>query len=221
MNLIASRLPLLLGLLMGLTPHLVSGKDQPKPGVIEPDELKEFDALSERRQQLIREALKIAKHYPALRYQYGGDDPESGGFDCSGSVYYLLRQVGLQPARSSAAQYAWVKKLGTLKTPKKRPRNLSATFFDDLTPGDLLFWKGTYQPKENRPNPITHVQIYLGTLQATGKPLMVGASNGRPFQGKACYGYGVFDFRLPQKRARSEFAGYGSPWPPADTSKAL
>ena len=58
-----------------------------------------------------------------------------------------------------------------------------------------MFWSGTYQV--NRDVPITHVMIYLGTEKKTKKPVMVGASDGRTYNGERRFGVSVFDFRLP------------------------
>jgi hypothetical protein len=58
-----------------------------------------------------------------------------------------------------------------------------------------MFWSGTYQV--NRDVPITHVMIYLGTEKKTEKPVMVGASDGRSYNGERRFGVSVFDFKLP------------------------
>ena len=49
-------------------------------------------------------------------------------------------------------------------------------------PGDLLFWTGTYSVE--RDPPVTHTMIYLGEEKKSGKPIMVGASDGRTYEGR-------------------------------------
>jgi hypothetical protein len=77
-----------------------------------------------------------------------------------------------------------------------------------LKPGDLLFWTGTY--KIDRDPPITHVMIYLGINRHSGHRVMVGASEGRQFEGKSRYGVSVFDFVLPRKEGTSDIQGEGT-----------
>ena len=77
--------------------------------------------------------------------------------------------------------------------------------FKRLQPGDLLFWEGTYAVKHVPP--ITHVMLYLGKNHQ-GQALMVGASDGRTYQGKPMCGVSVFDFKLPRPGSRSRFVAY-------------
>lgn len=85
---------------------------------------------------------------------------------------------------------------------------------DELKPGDLLFWSGTY--KIDRDPPITYTMIYLGTEMSRKQRVMIGASNGRSYDGKARWGISVFDFkaglmpRRPDSEAtlRPSFLGY-------------
>lgn len=49
--------------------------------------------------------------------------------------------------------------------------------------------------------------IYLGKNNA-GEPLMIGASDGRTYQGRSVYGVSVFDFQLPNLLSKSKFLGY-------------
>lgn len=61
--------------------------------------------------QLIESALQLASK--DLSYKYGSADPAEGGMDCSGFVYYLLRQQGVTDVpRDSSSQYTWVRKSG-------------------------------------------------------------------------------------------------------------
>jgi hypothetical protein len=58
-----------------------------------------------------------------------------------------------------------------------------------------MFWSGTY--KVDRDVPVSHVMIYLGKEMGTNKPVMVGASDGRSYNGERRFGVSVFDFKLP------------------------
>ncbi|HEV3409694.1 MAG TPA: NlpC/P60 family protein [Chthoniobacterales bacterium] len=160
--------------------------------------------------KLIESALDLAGRN--LTYKYGSADPASGGLDCSGFVYYLLRQHGLTDVpRDSSGQYVWVRKSGTFEAVVSK----SDDSFElaNLKPGDLLFWSGTYDIE--RDPPITHAMIYLGKQKSTGKRIMVGASDGRVYQDQSRFGVSVFDFRVSRSgRASSsgrtpDFVGYG------------
>ena len=79
-------------------------------------------------------------------YVYGGASPS--GFDCSGFVYYVLKQLGFSPYRTPADQYS------------------QGTYVDkdSLQPGDIVFFAGTYA------SGISHVGIYVGGGQFIHSP---------------------------------------------------
>lgn len=89
-----------------------------------------------------------AKKYLGYRYVYGGASP-STGFDCSGFVYYVLKQSGYSPYRTPVDQY----KQGTYITKA------------NLQPGDIVFFAGT-----GSSNTISHVGIYVGGGQMIHSP---------------------------------------------------
>ncbi|MCW1883791.1 NlpC/P60 family protein [Luteolibacter flavescens] len=182
-----------------------------RPGKIAATELKEYAALEGTRKKIVDEALELAARDTWLRYRFGSAEPESGGLDCSGSVYFVLQQAGIQPPRSSAAQFTWVKDRGALKEVSSSITSTEDAALKDMKPGDLMFWSGTYEPKDGRTVPVSHVQIFLGHEKATGKPVMVGASDGRTYRGTKREGYGVFDFKLPKAGSKAKFLGYGLP----------
>lgn len=189
---------------------LVVAEPRPAPGVISTCDLEDFDQVEPARQRLVKLALEEAARLKLSKYVYGSEDPERGGFDCSGSVFYLLKKLGIDPARSPAAQFEWLRKAGTLHEVPAGVASLEHEAFAELKPGDLLFWSGTYTPVDGRKNKVTHVQIYLGR-EKDGGPVMIGSSDGRSYRGKARCGFGVYDFKLPRKGSKARFVGYGSP----------
>lgn len=94
--------------------------------------------------QIVAEAQK----YLGYRYVYGGASP-STGFDCSGFVYYVLKQNGYSPYRTPADQY----RQGTYVAKAS------------LQPGDIVFFAGT-----GSSNAISHVGIYVGNGQMIHSP---------------------------------------------------
>lgn len=70
-------------------------------------------------------------------YRKGGNTPK--GFDCSGLVYYVYRQLGVQVARSAQEQF----------------RQAQPVTVDNLKPGDLVFYR-------LRTKAVSHVGIYVG-----------------------------------------------------------
>ena len=166
-----------------------------------PSDLKEFADQSPAIQLLLSKGLELTKLN--LKYQYGSDDPQKGGMDCSGTVHYLLEQAGLKDVpRDSTGLYAWAWKEGHIQPVTSS--SLKTFELDRLKPGDLLFWTGTYDTQ--RDPPISHVMIYLGTNRETGRRVMVGASEGRTYEGKPRYGVSVFDFVLPHSTSKSDSA---------------
>ena len=168
-----------------------------------PGEISEYESRPAAIQKLIRESLALTEK--KLTYLYGSNSPKRGGMDCSGTVQYILKSQNLRETPRQADQiYRWIEQSGKIR--KVNANSLHSGQFDDLKPGDLLFWSGTYGIERA----ITHVMIYLGTHKASGKPLMVGASDGRSYNGDRRRGVSVFDFRLPRKESKAKFVGYGS-----------
>jgi cell wall-associated NlpC family hydrolase len=179
---------------------------------LDPSQLKDFDNQPQRVQDLIRSALALTQRN--LAYTYGSADPAIGGMDCSGFIYFVLGGAGFKDVpRQSSDQYLWVRKNGNFHSVLSRNAN---TFeLEQLRPGDLMFWSGTY--KVDRDVPITHVMIYLGKQKGTNKPIMVGSSDGRSYNGERRFGVSVFDFKLPNGTPNksdpdliARFEGYSS-----------
>jgi cell wall-associated NlpC family hydrolase len=74
-----------------------------------------------------------------IDYRFGGSD-EKKGFDCAGLVKRVFGDSGVKLPRTAADQF----------------RQGCAVSFDDLRPGDLVFFKDTYK------RGISHVGIYIG-----------------------------------------------------------
>lgn len=172
---------------------------------ISTEDLLEFAEQPEEIRQLITTALSLTGK--KLTYTFGSNSPANSGMDCSGTVQFALKSIGMEAApRSSYQFYQWVKAQGELK----ETRGVETTedpAFDPLKPGDLLFWEGTYDTGKTDP-PISHVMIYLGTLKADGKGVVFGASDGRRFRGKKITGVSVFDWRVPPSSSTSKFVGF-------------
>ena len=179
-----------------------------RPARIESAELAGFTSLPDARRQLIETALAVAWHLPWLPYLAGGADPEDGGFDCSGAMYFVLRKAGLDPPRSSGVQMEWLEKNGRLHLASAEARDLKHSSLADLKPGDLLFWAVSAPGGAVR---VHHVAMYLGTEKKDGRPVMIGSTDGRSYRGQKANGYGVHDFRVPKAESASKLLGYGTP----------
>lgn len=90
--------------------------------------------------------LAEAQKYLGTRYVSGGASPS--GFDCSGLVYYVLKQLGFSPYRTPTDQYK------------------HGTYVDkaNLKAGDIVFFAGTGA------SGISHVGIYAGNGQFLHAP---------------------------------------------------
>jgi cell wall-associated NlpC family hydrolase len=157
--------------------------------------------------KLIESSLELARQN--LTYVPGSADPAKGGFDCSGFIYYVLRQYGMtQVPRDSSGLYAWVRKArGFRAVVSRKPESFE---LDELLPGDLLFWTGTYATDHDPP--VTHTMLYLGTEKSSGAKIMIGSSDGRTYRGQRRNGVSVFDFTMPRTPSSGEqhatFIGY-------------
>ena len=180
---------------------------------IAPEQIAEFSSELQRVRRLIESALALTTQ--DLTYTYSSDDPANGGMDCSGFTSYVLRKNGFtEVPRDASGQYIWLRKAGTFRAVlSQKPDTFE---LDDLRPGDLLFWIGTYVTDHDPP--VTHAMIYLGTEKGTKNRIMVGSSDGRSYHGKSRWGVSVFDFQLngsagkaENKPDRSIFVGYARP----------
>lgn len=186
-------------------PPPATGAEAPNASLA-PEVLRDFATLPEKVRALLTSALALTEQ--RLTYVYASADPAKGGMDCSGFIYHVLRTNGFEEVpRQANQQYAWVRKAGTFRAVLSK----SATSFEleELRPGDLLFWAGTYDAK--RDPPVTHTMIYLGREKSGRRPVMVGSSDGRSYRGKRRWGVSVFDFKAGAANRESgpRFVGYG------------
>ena len=187
------------------------GKKERSGGVtIAPNELKDFENYPPAVKKLVETSLELAGR--DLAYKYGSADPANGGFDCSGFIYYVLRENGFTDVpRDSSQQYVWVRKSGNFQAVVSKSDE--SFELDALKPGDLMFWTGTYDIE--RDPPVTHSMIYLGREKGTGQRVMVGASDGRIYRNQSRFGVSVFDFKISRKGRTTTsgrtptFVGYG------------
>lgn len=95
--------------------------------------------------------VSIAQGLKGIPYKWGGST--TSGFDCSGYIYYVLKQAGVSHSRTSAAGYY------------DRSFDIS-----NPQPGDFVFFRGTY----GGPNHVSHMGFYLGN----GKFIHASSSQG-------------------------------------------
>jgi peptidoglycan DL-endopeptidase CwlO len=164
---------------------------------LDSSQLRDFDANPPEVRALLEKGLALTRQN--LGYQFGSSDPAAGGMDCSGTIFYVLRAVGLEDVpRTASEQYVWARKADNFEAVVSRKKD--SFELDDLRPGDLLFWTGTYST--DRDPPVTHTMIYLGKLKSDGRQVMFGASDGRVFDGKKMWGVSAFDFTIPKPKEK-------------------
>lgn len=118
--------------------------------------------------KLMQEATK----YIGFPYQWGGSTPETS-FDCSGFVCWVYTHSGVYNLPRTTAQQIY-----NQCTPVSK---------DEVKPGDLVFFTGTYQIS----NPVTHIGIYVGDNQMLHCGDPIGYANlGNSYWVKHFYGFG-------------------------------
>ncbi len=91
------------------------------------------------------QAANYAMQFKGYRYVYGGAAP-STGFDCSGLVYYVYKQLGYNVGRTSTDQYY---------------NSYSNVSRGSLQVGDIVLFERTYTSNSR----CTHSGIYIGNGQ--------------------------------------------------------
>jgi len=112
-------------------------------------------AKEERRKANINTMIEVAKDQIGDKYVLGDEGPNS--FDCSGLVYYCLREAGSNRRRYNAAGYSQVSDWEKI------------TSMGDLEKGDLIFFYNDAKTK------VGHVGIYIGG----GTMIDASSSNGK------------------------------------------
>ena len=105
-----------------------------------------------------RNIIATAMQYIGVPYVWGGTTPY--GFDCSGLVQYVYAENGISISRTTYTQQA----------------EATPVSFDDLQPGDLVFWGYSAY----------HVGIYIGNGQyihapAPGQSVCIQSYSAYPF----------------------------------------
>lgn len=185
-------------------------KTETKPALvstIKPEELENFQGYPEEIKPIIRQALELTEKN--LTYLFGSSDPQRGGMDCSGTLFYLLQSIGIKGTpRQSDEMSDWISKESRLHLTSDAS-SFSDPKFAELKPGHLLFWTGTYDAP-GRTSRVSHVMLYLGKRGKDGAPLIFGASDGRTYEGQKRCGVSVFDFKIPNKESKAALLGYGA-----------
>lgn len=114
--------------------------------------------------QTTHPVVRASKALLGTPYRWGGNSPREG-FDCSGLVWYVYRQAGVQLPRTANEQYA--------RLPAVHPQR--------MRPGDLLFF---LLPRQES----LHVALYVGErrfIHAPSSGKRVSYANlDNPFWGK-------------------------------------
>jgi len=143
------------------------------------------------------ENLRASAHvlaHEGLKYKFGRDDPKQGGMDCSGALQFLLTKLGIKDVpRTSYDQYDWLKKKKTLDD--VYGKSASSKLFKKLSPGDLIFWGGTWKSGHR----VSHVMMYMGYDSTAKKHYVFGAQSK---SSKGILGNGVDVFELEPNRGR-------------------
>ena len=90
--------------------------------------------------------VDLARSYIGkVAYVFGASDPEGGRSDCSGFTQYIYNELGYDIPRTTGG--VWTSDLPKVDR-------------DDLQPGDLILFKGTYN--SGYKDGVSHIGIYAG-----------------------------------------------------------
>lgn len=109
--------------------------------------------------ETFRRLITEAEKYLGYPYVWGGSSP-STSFDCSGFVCWVFRNSGVYPLSRTTAQGIY--------------DQCSRVSPQDAKPGDLIFFKGTYNTSE-----VSHIGIYIGNSMMIhcGNPIQYTSVN--------------------------------------------
>lgn len=106
-----------------------------------------------------RRLITEAEKYLGYPYVWGGSNP-STSFDCSGFVCWVFQNSGVYPLSRTTAQGIY--------------NQCARVSPQDAKPGDIIFFKGTYNTSE-----VSHVGIYVGNgmMIHCGNPIQYTSVN--------------------------------------------
>ena len=106
-----------------------------------------------------RRLITEAEKYLGFPYVWGGSSP-STSFDCSGFVCWVFQNSGIYPLSRTTAQGIY--------------NQCARVSPQDAKPGDIIFFKGTYNTSE-----VSHVGIYVGNgmMIHAGNPIQYTSVN--------------------------------------------
>lgn len=106
-----------------------------------------------------RRLITEAEKYLGYPYVWGGSSP-STSFDCSGFVCWVFQNSGVYPLSRTTAQGIY--------------NQCARVSPQDAKPGDIIFFKGTYNTSE-----VSHVGIYVGNgmMIHAGNPIQYTSVN--------------------------------------------
>ena len=106
-----------------------------------------------------RRLINEAEKYLGYPYVWGGSNP-STSFDCSGFVCWVFQNSGVYPLSRTTAQGIY--------------NQCARVSPQDAKPGDIIFFKGTYNTSE-----VSHVGIYVGNgmMIHCGNPIQYTSVN--------------------------------------------
>jgi len=136
------------GTVVDIVADLGNGWYQIASGYVSADYITLVDASYEGSSALGASAAAMAKQLLGKRYVSGGAGPN--GFDCSGLMYYIYKQLGHPIARGSSSQY------------------YNSGYFvstSAMQPGDLIFFFDRRFDSSGGTLPTTHVGMYVGNGQ--------------------------------------------------------
>lgn len=136
------------GTVVDIVADVGNGWYQISSGYVSAQYITLVDANYQASSSLGASAAAMAKQLVGSRYAYGGTGPY--GFDCSGLIYYIYRQLGHPVARGASSQY------------------YNSGYFVStgaMQPGDLIFFFDSRYDSSGGTLPVTHVGIYVGNGQ--------------------------------------------------------
>ena len=148
------RFILLSCLIIGLSTELHANSDS----LIRQKNDVEFDysSLEMKRLCLIDSIIEFASKHVGTPYKYAGCSPN--GFDCSGFMNFVHAHYGIQLVRSS----------------REIARYGDDIKFDDIEPGDLVFFKG----RKTSTTTVGHVGLVVEKTATSFKMIHASVSNG-------------------------------------------